>query len=293
MYVLDRPRSHSMDAAVHVHTKHYNNINNIMFNVSEPITVNDKLNVCSRHHLENSSKCSSSLDQCENSLSLESYLCNIKSLSNSSISTSYRNESPGSSTSRPAVKRPMDPLFLHFGQTYVPEKRLSDPHIRYSFYNKGFDITTATVSRRRFASQNDVRKNAMPNIAEYCFDEPVDWQKLKPNQSDFRTRSPTYLGTIPKIKVRISEEWGQRIDSSFDSNGSDFFDDLFPETRHEVSEDDTIIDAFDIADRTVQRCCETKKICKKCGHCPVLPPSTTAATAPTAQLQKQFSSSFN
>lgn len=175
-----------------------------------------------------------------------------------------------------------------------PEKRQSDPHICYSFYNQSFDLPMG--ERRRFHSQWDVRRK-MPNIVEYCFEEPMNWPQLMRPKYELTTTSTTEeqqgeveeeeeeatisaggsfisnsssVSKIPKIKVRISDDRGRRI-NSIGSPDSDLFDDILPD---QDVDDLNSIDAY-VVTGTENVISDFK--CQKCGH---------------ARLPMQFSTTF-
>lgn len=134
------------------------------------------------------------------------------------------------------------------------EKRLSDPLIRCAFINKGFDID---ANNQRYFSQFDK------------FTIPDQGDGLKNNF--FSYASP------PKFKVRISDEWGNRIDNSLDcqSDSSDVDEFWNFGTGNECDDDDD--DAFHVIENAnVIR--PTGSKCRKCGH---------------NSLKKQFSTSFS
>lgn len=137
------------------------------------------------------------------------------------------------------------------------DKRLSDPLIRCSFTNKGFDIQ---ANNQRYFSQLDNYLDTLSDRGD----------GLKNNNLPYE--SP------PKIKVRISDEWGNRIDNSLDyqsdcSDVDDFWD--FGTTKDHSSHEcaDSVVDAFHV----VQNAEATSK-CRKCGH---------------RLLKTQFSTSFS
>lgn len=92
---------------------------------------------------------------------------------------------------------------------YSELRRKSEP-IRYAFYNRGFDVL------KRLSSFNDIN-----------FDGSTDLKELK-----------LIFGQKSQIKIRISDEFGRRIKSSFDYS-------------------------FDSDEETFY---ENVKFCKKCGH---------------------------
>lgn len=137
----------------------------------------------------------------------------------------------------------------------------SDALIRCAFTNKGFDIE---ANNQRYFSQ-----------LSHKLDETIDGQKKNISQ---------YV-TVPKIKVRISDEWGQRVDNSLDSQSdSSDFDDSWnfgtAKIRNTSNQCDSD-DAFKVI--KIGRVVEDEVIhpivnkCRKCGH---------------KKLKSQFSSNF-
>lgn len=282
---VDRQRSHSMNDVIQVHTKLLSAYHKTADFHSQPLTLNNnvKLNLCQNYPTHTRNICSSTYPS-------SSMLSNYSNQHN-------RIEEPESLdfNKTRSLKRAYDPLFMCFINNIYPEKRQSEPHICYSFYNRSFDAMLP--SNRRFLSQHDVRKNAMPNIAEYGFEEPVNWKKLKPkyeDDDDDTTASipstPSIVSpvSLPKIKVRISDEWGYRIENSFDSINSDFYNDNFNQIEflsdeELVTENSIKRDAFDVISNNDGNliCCSKIEHCTKCGH------------HNSGIIQKQFSTSFN
>lgn len=90
------------------------------------------------------------------------------------------------------------------------QKRQSEPNIRCSFVNRGFEAATINVTQK-FPSQND--------IAEVSFDDTmgVDWKKLKPkcyNEKSHRTLRLT------KPKITINNVFGEEINHKLESSDS-------------------------------------------------------------------------
>ncbi|KAG4077649.1 hypothetical protein HA402_012960, partial [Bradysia odoriphaga] len=128
-----------------------------------------------------------------------------------------------------------------------PEKRLSDPLLHCAFINKGFDVE---LNRRQFSMFDTL---------------PADY-----------LQSNAY--PIPKIKVRISDECGNRIDNSFDSQSDSDVDDWWNFGAAKTRNDCQYGDAFSIvSNEDVSR--QTVKKCSKCGH--------------RKPLETQFSTTFS
>lgn len=111
----------------------------------------------------------------------------------------------------------LDPFLLKVKPNYSELRRKSEP-IRYAFYNRGFEVL------KRLSSSSDINRTN-------DFDGTIDWKELK-----FR------YGKRSQIKVRISDEFGRRIKSSYDCS----FD------YSNSSDDESIY--------------ENVRFCKKCGH---------------------------
>lgn len=123
----------------------------------------------------------------------------------------------------------------------LPEKRQSDPQIRYAFYNKGFEAAAAT-RHRKLSLSHEFRRRAMPNITECgsiervsdtdddAYDDDItNYTKsfthpYKPG--DGLTTSHPYSSSgrditlLPKLKIRICDEMGKNVQHSFDESSS-------------------------------------------------------------------------
>lgn len=285
-----------MGAAVPVHTKHTRRRTSSTAgpfgSLSEPSTLKDRLSLC--YYLsENTSNCGNDESHTSNSTTKRNNINSISLPSTATLVTA--SESIGicngcdhdeiSSANDRFMRRSYDPLFKCFINNIYPEKRQSDPHICHSFCNKSFEIDSPSRDRLRFYSQFDIRKNAMPNITEYCFEEPTNWTQLlrpKYDNGDSMTSSAASISSVsslPKIKLRICDEWGRRI-NSIESPGSDLFDEILAEAGLAMTPTDTVPDAFDVI---VQNGTEKGRFdhiekCQRCGH---------------RILKLQFSTSFN
>lgn len=171
----------------------------------------------------------------------------------------------------------------------LPEKRHSDPQIRYAFYNKGFEA--ASTNRKFSLTQYDVRKNAMPNIKECqsIEDDDSDDESMDFNSADginhFNINNKCYGGSsgrditlLPKLKIRICDEMGKRVKSSFDeSSHSDENIDTFDAIAEQKCNHIPTL-AYDPFQCDAIRVNENFHQCTKCGH--------------KLLLKKQFSNSF-
>lgn len=233
-----------------------------------------------------------SLNVCPSySIISEDFLCKSKfnNLVENNALTEDLSDCVESNENARAPNRGSDPLFMCYVNNVYPEKRQSDPHI----HNKSFDV----AAQHRFLSQNDVRSRPiMPNIDEYCFEDAMNWPNLMRPSYEMdddtitpSTKSLSSVTSLPKIKVRVSDEWGRRI-NSIESPASDLFDDMLDDVGREmdmaVDRSDSSMqqchrrDAFAVADvgDAGTQCCDKIERCKKCGH---------------RALKWQFSTSFN
>lgn len=115
----------------------------------------------------------------------------------------------------------------------LSEKRQSDPQIRYAFYNRGFEVASASTKQCKYSrSHDEVRRKAMPDIDEYeaCEnsdnddDDDDEWQQhlgLRQNLQHLYTGSSGRdITLLPKLKIRILDEMGARIQQSTFDNDS-------------------------------------------------------------------------
>lgn len=200
--------------------------------------------------------------------------------------------------SRPKPPRPRGPkrsgIDLTFFETqslnnWSPEKRQSDPQIRYAFYNKGFEV--ATTCRKFSLTQVELRRNAMPHIFEQnsmeIDDDAItgtDEWKIAENVKNARRRNTMYSGSsgrditlLPKLKIRICDEMGKRIESDtsdalndkndFSRVSFDSFDESFEQVNcyHDHPTTESSRDPFH-CDGANARVREDFRKCKKCGH---------------------------
>ncbi len=136
-----------------------------------------------------------------------------------------------------------------------PEKRLSDPLVHCAFINKGFDVE---LNRRHFSMYD-----SFSYVQHHR--EAADHSKMN-------------IYTIPKIKVRISDECGNRIENSLDSDSE--IDDCwnFGTTMDQSHNHCQSKDAFNIiCNEAIGQ--PTVNKCRKCGH--------------RKSLKAQFSTTFS
>lgn len=275
-----------MGEAVPVHTKHTRDRSSL----SEPSTLKDRLSLCyylsanTNNKGNDESHTANSTTKRNNVNSIGLPLTASMVTGSDSIDTCNGSDNVEIPTMNERFRRrSYDPLYRCFIKNIYPEKRQSDPHICYSFCNRSFEIDIPSRDRLRFHSQFDIRKTTMPDITEYCFEEPTNWTQLlrpKYDNGDSMTSSAASLSSVssmPKIKVRICDEWGRRI-NSIESPGSDLFDEILAEAG--LSMTPTEPDAFDVI---VENGTKTDRLdniekCQRCGH---------------RVLKLQFSTSFN
>lgn len=163
--------------------------------------------------------------------------------------------------------------------SHLPEKRQSDPQIRYAFYNKGFEVA---ASCRKFSlTQIELKRSAMPNITEY---ESNEDERAIVERNSFRESTNAIshgssgrdITLLPKLKIRICDEMGKRIDTSFDENSplssNHSSNECLKDSgkcKHKSRDDPFVGDA--------QKINENFRKCKKCGH---------------YSIRKQFTNSF-
>lgn len=183
------------------------------------------------------------------------------------------------------------------------EKCQSSPQIRYAFYNKGFEVTA--ISRKFSLATHEMRtkSSGMPNIDEYAGStednddsDNNNWTATRPgdaihlfsvNKSNYGGSSGRDITLLPRLKIRISDEMGKRVKSSFDgstSSDENEFGKSF-EKRFAANNDEhlcaytatAVATTFDPFQRYVLQPKENFRKCRKCGH---------------RSLCKQFSNSF-
>lgn len=175
------------------------------------------------------------------------------------------------------------------GNTY-PEKRLSDPHIRYAFNNKGFEMIS--LSRRFSMNQMDVRRLDMPNINEYSFEEDLDYYQTKQWPVDsLSSLNADDVVPVQRIKLRLCDERNNQLDwdASFESTSSGEYSDSYLEMIDDVDDvddadngnvtydDGEFLDPFVTNENNDGLGTATPIKCTKCGH---------------KNLFKQFTNSF-
>lgn len=158
----------------------------------------------------------------------------------------------------------------------LPEKRQSDPQIRYAFYNKGFEVA---ASCRKFSlTQIELKRSAMPDITENgsIEDEYASIEQTIANRELTNVfthgSSGQDITLLPKLKIRICDEMGKRINSSFDENPAS------PDERKTVSNHCKATDVLVNQNKCIhktnedpfngdkQKVNENFRKCKKCGH---------------------------
>lgn len=147
---------------------------------------------------------------------------------------------------------------LYTSNTY-PEKRQSDPLLHCAYTNKGFDVVVSNY--KRFTMYDKL----LDTVSYLRHHQTANYPK--------KNGYPT-----PKIKVRISDECGNRIDNSFDSQSDSEVDESWnfgsAEIRNRYQSGDD--DAFNIRNEETIQPIVNK--CRKCGH---------------KSLKTQFSTTFS
>lgn len=124
-----------------------------------------------------------------------------------------------------------------------PEKRQSDPLLHCAFINKGFDV--------------DVNNHMNVSLYNRRADT---YSCLQHHQTTDHPKRNVY----PKIKVRISDECGNRIDNSLDSQSDSEVDDCWNFGAASGNQFDDRDDAFNIRNSDIAKTIVNK--CRKCGH---------------------------
>lgn len=178
---------------------------------------------------------------------------------------------------------------------YKPEKQQSDPKIRYAFNNKGFEVATSTKHRKYSLSHYEVRRKAMPNIYEYEsmgndeHEESGDeWLGSRQNLQYYSGSSGHDITFLPKLKIRICDEMGARIQYSFDVSSSpndNFTVDDSPHSTFDSIDQASFckhqsksILAADLTHRIKNEKENNAPVCNKCGHPITLQKLTDAFT---------------
>ncbi|CAO1398756.1 unnamed protein product [Diamesa serratosioi] len=184
-------------------------------------------------------------------------------------------------------------------ENFMPEKRQSDPAIRFSFYNRMFDMKD-----KLSPPQRDFRKYSLPTLSSSSvsalqsisqmkpsrskqqlssFNEKLTWKSFNNNNYGIKT---TKKSKQIKFNLCVNDEEGQEIKSSFDSLSliDEYIDDQclhFEENFINLDKiENTIQDNFDQLNEKFKRKCleldgspfksqdsnESCHICKKCGH---------------------------
>lgn len=129
-----------------------------------------------------------------------------------------------SSTKNKELELNLDPFLWRYKSNSSESSRRQSEPIRCAFYNRGFEVL------KKLTSSNDINRI----IADVDFDGTTDWKEL------LKLR---YGESRSLVKVRISDEFGKRIKSSFDYSF---------ELEYSSSDDESIY--------------ENVRFCKKCGH---------------------------
>lgn len=156
-----------------------------------------------------------------------------------------------------------------------PEKRQSDPQIRYAFCNRGFEVFSRT--RRLSFNQSESRRKAMPLINEYSFEEDLEYYRIKQWPANSLNSNDDDIVPVPQLKIRVSKE---RNDASFESSSPDEYSDSYCEMGDLIDDDwfneeynfmqSELVDPFWSEDDDGQKHNKTNVThgikCSKCGH---------------------------
>lgn len=165
-----------------------------------------------------------------------------------------------------------------------PEKRQSEPHIRYAFNNQGFEMIS--LSRRFSVNQMEMRRRAMPDINEFSFEEDLDYYQTKQWPVNSLSLNADDIVPVPRFKVRLCGDRNKQLDldASFESTSSGEYSDSYLEMIDDGDDADFVYDDSDLLDPFVAsekdgggRDGVNQKKCMKCGH---------------KNLLKQFTNSF-
>ncbi|XP_062547512.1 histidine decarboxylase isoform X1 [Armigeres subalbatus] len=168
------------------------------------------------NHLDKTTACSKSepycsidmLDLISNPSTLASTINSVRASFESNLDSIDENSCSSFNQGQSSKRRCSDNshLFSLTRPNVFPEKRQSEPSIRYAFYNKSFDILCPKQSTKRVLSQNDIPRKPfrrqISTIQELISDEIVlegeqEWKKLNL--------------IAPKFQCCISDEDGRCI----------------------------------------------------------------------------------
>ncbi|XP_065072637.1 histidine decarboxylase [Ochlerotatus camptorhynchus] len=192
------------------------------------------------NHLDKPTACSKSEPYCSVD-SLVSNASSVKASFESNLDSIDENSSVKSFKQGPSSKRRCSDTSHLFSLTkpnVFPEKRQSEPTIRYAFYNKSFDMLSPKQPAKRVLSQNDIARKPfrrqISTIHELISDEAMrdgdqDWKKL--NQ------------IAPKFQCCISNEDGRCIN----------FDPVYHNHETDLSEEELMGDVLEFEENFVER----------------------------------------
>lgn len=209
--------------------------------------------------------------------------------------------------SRPRMPKRNNQIDFQLLENHITsEKRPLNQQIRYAYYNKGFEMTSIKFDRKFSLVRHELRTNGacMPNIDEYAGSHEDNddsdnnkWTKSRSadaihlsnrNKSCYGGSSGRDITLLPRLKIRISDEMGKRIKSSYDDSTSSDENDRsksFEKRFAMIINNQQLCKhnaaaaaiAFDPFENDVIQTKENFGNCKKCGH---------------KILCKQFSNSF-
>lgn len=158
-----------------------------------------------------------------------------------------------------------------FSNNYFNEKRQSEPAIRFSFYNKLFDIDGSRMQRLT-SPPKDYRKYSLPLSMSSSLPECPISSLMSPTSScKFAVDVPTWRSfnnagreklalNEAKFQVTINDEYGHEIHESsievvspMDDENCLFYDEC------QIGFENNFIDE-------IERNENNRKVCKKCGH---------------------------
>lgn len=162
-----------------------------------------------------------------------------------------------------------------------------------AFYNRSFDSFHHKRAVEPYIQHHHPHRttSGLANITEYEYEDHLSWTTFAASFADTAAAvsvAPSDVQpmpmTVPNFKVRISDEWGRRI-NSIESPGSDFFEDYDAMGVAEWSAN-RLEEAFGMmetaGDEDEGDDAQEKKCCAKCNH----------NCLGNGNLKLQFSSSF-